>query len=129
MSQAEVQHIFAAALAALPLAPLHFTLNFLFDSDELTSESRALVPRILASVKNRPVPEVLVVGHTDTLGPAPTNVALGLKRATTVRSLLLGAGLDRTFMEVTSHGEADLLVSTADEVPQPRNRRVEITVR
>jgi outer membrane protein OmpA-like peptidoglycan-associated protein len=129
MSEADVQQIFAAALSALPLAPLHFTLNFLFDSDELTPESRALIPQILASVKDRPAPEVLVVGHTDTIGPATTNVSLGLKRATTVGNLLVGAGLDRSFMEVTSHGEADLLVPTGDEVAQPRNRRVEITVR
>jgi outer membrane protein OmpA-like peptidoglycan-associated protein len=32
-------------------------------------------------------------------------------------------------VEVTSHGEADLLVPTADETFEPRNRRVEISVR
>lgn len=38
-------------------------------------------------------------------------------------------GIERTVIDVTSHGEADLLVKTADEVPDPRNRRVEITIR
>jgi len=129
LSEAEVQGLFGAALSALPPAPRHFVLHFKFDSDELTDESRALVPEILQAVKERPVPEVLVIGHTDTTGTAASNFALGLKRANTVRSLLVEAGLDASFVEATSHGEADLLIPTADEVPEPRNRRVEITVR
>ena len=45
------------------------------------------------------------------------------------RTLLVNAGLTRKAIEVTSHGEAELLVKTADGVFEPRNRRVEITVR
>jgi outer membrane protein OmpA-like peptidoglycan-associated protein len=37
--------------------------------------------------------------------------------------------MDASMIEVTSHGEADLLVKTADQVLEARNRRVEITVR
>ena len=43
--------------------------------------------------------------------------------------LLVAAGLDATSVEVTSHGEAVLLVRTPDETYEPRNRRVEITIR
>ena len=39
------------------------------------------------------------------------------------------AGLDASTMDVTSLGEADLLIKTPDETPEPRNRRVEIAVR
>ena len=39
------------------------------------------------------------------------------------------AGLDPAFIELISHGEEELLVPTADEVAEPRNRRVEIAVR
>jgi outer membrane protein OmpA-like peptidoglycan-associated protein len=46
-----------------------------------------------------------------------------------VRGVLLEAGLDSTALEVTSHGESDLLVRTADGVFEPRNRRVDISVR
>jgi outer membrane protein OmpA-like peptidoglycan-associated protein len=89
----------------------------------------ALVPSILETVKKRSDPEVAVVGHTDTLGTNEANVGLGLKRATFVRGLLVDAGLDGRTIEVTSHGEAALLIRTPDETPEPRNRRVEITVR
>ena len=37
--------------------------------------------------------------------------------------------LDKTTIELVSHGEAALLIPTPDETPEPRNRRVEITVR
>ncbi len=129
MSEDEVTRIFGAALASLPPAPKHFTLQFKFESDELTDASAALVPEILAAVKALAVPEVMIVGHTDTMGDRKSNVALGLKRAMAVRGILEQAGLAPGLVDVTSHGEADLLVKTRDNTPEPRNRRVEITVR
>ena len=129
MSEQEVQRLFGVVLAALPPAPVHFTLYFRFESNELTEESRALVPEILKIVKERAVPEVSVIGHTDTMGAPRANIDLGLNRATTVRNLLVSAGLDASTVEVTSHGESNLLIHTPDETPEPRNRRVEISVR
>ncbi len=129
MSEAEVQRLFGDVLATLPPPPQHFTLYFRFESDELTEESRALVPQVLQAVKNRPLPEVAVVGHTDTTGASASNFELGLKRANMVRALLVEAGLDASFIEVISHGEAELLVPTPDDTYEARNRRVEISIR
>jgi outer membrane protein OmpA-like peptidoglycan-associated protein len=129
ISEADVQRIFGGALSALPPASQQFVLFFRFESDELTDESRALVPQILAAVKGRPFPELAVVGHTDTTGTAAGNIELGLRRANAIRTILIAAGVDAAVIEVSSHGEADLLVKTADEVLEPRNRRVEITVK
>jgi outer membrane protein OmpA-like peptidoglycan-associated protein len=129
ISEAEVTRLFGEALAAMPPAPRHFTLQFRFESDALTPESAALIPDILKAVKALDVPEVLVVGHTDTMGDAKSNVALGLKRAEMVRSILIQAGLPSSTIGITSHGEADLRVATRNSVPEPRNRRVDITVR
>jgi outer membrane protein OmpA-like peptidoglycan-associated protein len=129
ISEADVQRIFAGALSALPPAAQNFVLFFRFESDELTDESRALLPQIMAAVKGRPFPEVAVVGHTDTTGTAAANIELGLRRANAIRVLLIAAGIDASVIETTSHGEADLLVKTADSVLEPRNRRVEITVK
>lgn len=125
----EVRKIFGDALAALPPPPQRFTLYFRFESEELTSESRARLPEILRAVTEHPVPEVAVVGHTDTTGMATRNFQLGLSRANTVRGILIASGLDASAIEIASNGEADPLVRTADDVFEPRNRRVEITVR
>jgi outer membrane protein OmpA-like peptidoglycan-associated protein len=129
LAEDEVARIFGAALAALPPPPRHFILQFKFESDALTDASAALVPEILAAVRTLAVPEVMIVGHTDTMGDRKSNVALGLKRAMAVRDILVRAGLSSSLMDVTSHGEGDLLVSTRDNTPEARNRRVEITVR
>jgi len=129
LSEAEVQELFGDALDALPPAPQRFTLYFRFESEELTVESRASIPSILESVKRHPAPEVLVVGHTDTTGAAARNVELGLRRARTVREMLIASELDAAAIEVASHGETDLLIKTGDEVFEPRNRRVDISVR
>jgi outer membrane protein OmpA-like peptidoglycan-associated protein len=129
LGDAEVQQMFAEALAALPPDPRRFALNFRFESDELTDEARALVPDILALMRQRPAADVVVTGHTDTMGTARANFDLGLKRAMMVRNLLISAGLDAAQIQVSSLGETDLFVRTPDETPEPRNRRVDIVVR
>lgn len=129
MSESDVKRLFGDVLDAMPPAPQSFTLFFRFESDELTDESRALLPDVLKAMKDRPFPEVLVVGHTDTTGTPGNNYALGLKRGMMVRNLLLEAGLPEAAVEVNSHGEAVLLVKTPDETYEPRNRRVEVTIR
>jgi peptidoglycan-associated lipoprotein len=129
LSEAEVQQLFGDALAARPLAARHFLLYFDSGSNQLTPESEQLLPEILDHVKSRPVPDVTVTGHTDTTGPASSNVVLGLSRASVVRDRLATAGLDLSRVSMDSHGEADLLVPTPDETPEPRNRRVEVSVR
>ena len=129
VSEDEVARLFGAALAALPPEPKHFTLYFKFESDALTDESGQKVPEIVAAVKRLAVPEVVVIGHTDTLGDRKANVSLGLKRAMSVKTVLVDAGIAPPLIEVASHGEADLLVRTRDNKAEPRNRRVEISVR
>jgi len=129
IAEAEVARQFAAVLADLPAAPRRFNLYVRTESSELTGESRALVPAVLEAVRQRPGPDVTVIGHTDTTGTAGNNYRLGLQRAMAVRDLLLKTGLDASLVEVESHGEADLLTRTPNHTAEPRNRRVEITVK
>ena len=129
LKQDDVTRQFADAIATLPPAPLHFTLFFRFDSEELTDESRAVVQAVLKSVKAQPVPDVQVIGHTDTTGTTESNFELGLRRANSVRAMLIDAGLNSSAIDARSFGEMELLVKTANGVFEPKNRRVEITVR
>ena len=129
MDNAAIQQAFGITLNDLPRPVERFNLYFQLQSDELTDESRGLLPQIIRAVGERPVPEVTVIGHTDTTGAPVANYDLGLKRATAVRALLVASGLDAALVEIASHGEADLLVQTPDDTAEPRNRRVEITVK
>jgi outer membrane protein OmpA-like peptidoglycan-associated protein len=72
---------------------------------------------------------VEVIGHTDTLGDMAYNQRLSLDRAGAIRGSLVRDGLDPNAISIAGRGKLDLLVPTGDQVPEPRNRRVEITVR
>lgn len=116
-------------LTWLPPAPSQFTLYFNLESEVLTEESRARLSDVRAAVTGRSVVEVFVSGHTDRSGAAEANVGLGLTRAASIRDLLIEAGVPAAAIRITSHGEATPLVPTRDGTFEPRNRRVEITVR
>ena len=71
----------------------------------------------------------ILIGFAAVAFGLAANVGLGLRRANVVRMRLIEAGVDASAINVTSHGEATLLVPTADDVSEPKNRRVEISVR
>jgi outer membrane protein OmpA-like peptidoglycan-associated protein len=102
---------------------------FVSGRDELTPDSGPILEQVKAELARRPAPEIAVIGHTDRVGKLETNDALSLKRAQFVRDALVGAGIDASQMEVSGRGEREPLVPTADEVAEPKNRRVEINVR
>jgi outer membrane protein OmpA-like peptidoglycan-associated protein len=129
MSGAEVRAIAGPALAALPKPPAQFILYFEHDSVALTPASGALLGIVIGRIHARAPVDVSVVGHTDTVGTKAYNYSLSMKRAKEVASILTGKGIDPSVLEITSHGKDNLLVPTGDQVSEPRNRRVEITVR
>lgn len=123
------QQRFAGVLSARAPAPLQILLYFETGSDTLTPDSQAELTRMVEVIRVRPYPDVSVIGHTDTTGDADANTALGLRRASLIRGQLVAAGVPTSQIDATSHGEADLLVATPDNIAEARNRRVEITVR
>jgi outer membrane protein OmpA-like peptidoglycan-associated protein len=71
----------------------------------------------------------MVIGHTDRVGNAEGNDKLSLTRAEGLRDLLIESGVPADKLEAVGRGERDPLVPTADDVDEPKNRRVEINVR
>jgi outer membrane protein OmpA-like peptidoglycan-associated protein len=128
-SRENIGVIFRRAIAAQPILPHHFRLYFILGSDRLTGESAVAYRSVFNDIEQRPVYQVEVIGYTDTLGDLPSNRALSLSRATAIRAALVRDGVDRGAILVAGRGKLDLLVPTPDHVAEPRNRRVEITVR
>ena len=123
---------FGAAKAAQPPQPEHFMLYFTSGGTRLTQESEMLLAQILTRWRTRAqntMTEVAVIGHTDTVGSAESNVVLSMQRARAIADRLRDAGLDLSALTLESHGEKHLLVPTKDEIPEPRNRRVQVTIR
>lgn len=129
VSAEQLQRDAGAALAAQPCAPRVFVLYFDAGNAQMTPASQALLADILADVKGRAAPDMSIIGHTDTVGSAAQNAALSLRRAEQVGQMLQEAISAAQHVDITSHGETNLLVPTPDETAEPRNRRVEVTVR
>lgn len=128
-SAQEVQQQFGAALAARPLPPAQFTLYFVEGKDEFTADSKKIVDEIFGEIARRPVPDVVVIGHTDALGSDAVNDPLSRSRAEVVRKALLARGVPAERVVATGRGKREPAVPTADGIAEPRNRRVEIQVR
>lgn len=120
---------FSATLAARPMLPAQYFLYFETGGVSLTPESQALLQTIITDVTKRPAADVSIIGHTDTVGKAEINEAIALKRAQAISELLQQKGMQPFALTVASHGKRNLLVATPDETPEPRNRRVEVSVR
>lgn len=126
---AEVLKAYPELFATIPPAPTKYMLNFMPGGTTLTPESQAALPKIVKDVTQRRGADLVVTGHTDTTGALLANDELSFKRAQTVALLLVNAGAPESRTEVVGRGKRELLVKTADEVDEPKNRRVEIVVR
>jgi OmpA-OmpF porin, OOP family len=128
-SAAEVDSRFSAARAALPAPPQRFTLYFIEGKDEFTEASKLALDGVLVEITHRPVPDVLVVGHTDSTASDAVNDPLSRQRAEVVRHALIARGIPADSVTASGRGKREPVVPTADGVAEPRNRRVEIQVR
>jgi OmpA-OmpF porin, OOP family len=128
-SRANVAVIFRRAVAAQPILPQHFRLYFILGSDELTPQSAMAYRAIFDEIKQRPVYQVEVVGHTDTVGDLRTNQRLSLARAAAIGERLIRDGIEPNAISTAGRGKLDPIVPTGDQVAEPRNRCVVITVR
>ncbi len=128
-SPEDVQERFGSALSAQPPRPASYVLYFEAGGSQLTPESQAMLAGIRQEIAQRPASEVMVIGHTDRVGSAEANDLLSLTRAEGIRAMLVADGVAVEKLEAVGRGERDPLVPTADEVDEPKNRRVEINVR
>jgi outer membrane protein OmpA-like peptidoglycan-associated protein len=129
LTPADVREWFGSTLASMPGRPASFTLYFLEGKDELTAESRVEMEKVFAELRRRPLPDIMVIGHTDTVGALPYNDRLSLARAERLREMMIALGIPSARIEAAGRGKRELLIPTEDNVAEPRNRRVEINVR
>lgn len=129
LTPADVQQLFAQALAAEPPPPVNFTLYFFEKSTQLVPQSVPTLTALFAEVEARQAVEVQIIGHTDRVGTLPDNDRLSIERAQVIRDALLKHGLKASSLRVIGRGESEPRIATPDEHPEPRNRRVDVLVR
>lgn len=129
LADAEIEKKFKPVLAAQPLPPKHYLLYFESGKATLLAQSVGLLDEIITEAKKSSMCDLAVVGHSDTKGTKEHNISLSLERANVVRDLLVQKGIPQDCMVISSHGEGNPVIQTADEVDEPQNRRVEVVVR
>ena len=98
------------------------TINFPFDSAQLTAEARAVLDQQANFMRQFPEVRFSVYGHTDLVGPDAYNRALGRRRAQAAVNYLSQRGISTDRLEaLVSFGEQQPLVPT--ETPEEANRR------
>jgi outer membrane protein OmpA-like peptidoglycan-associated protein len=129
MDRKTIMEKFGMALAADPGLPAIFNLYFESGTDRLTTQSEKLIPNILATISERKSRDISIVGHTDRVGAEELNLRLSRGRAVSIKNLLISKGVDPKIIFLDAHGESNPLIPTEDEVAEPQNRRVDVTVR
>jgi outer membrane protein OmpA-like peptidoglycan-associated protein len=129
MSEKKVESVFAEALAAEPPKSKVYVLNYDLGSTIVLPMSKPELESLFAEIESRKAVEVVITGHTDRVGPLKQNDRLSLRRAERIQDMLLVRGLKADFIRVVGRGEREPVVETRDEMPEPKNRRVEVIVR
>ncbi|MEW8027199.1 MAG: OmpA family protein [Candidatus Thiodiazotropha sp.] len=103
--------------------------NFPSGGSDIQSENFALLDKIVTAVKSFPNPDVVVSGHTDSVGGAEVNQQLSQRRAETVASFLEKVGgVDRNHLTAIGYGESRPVANNETEQGRKSNRRIEVLI-
>lgn len=105
-----------------------FTVYFGFDEAALDPAQIPTVAQACEFASTLPAAQFVLAGHADTVGPTTYNDGLSRARAESVAAAIRNDPRYREALNVIQFGERELAVPTPDEVEEPRNRRVVITV-
>ena len=112
-----------------PPLPQRYTVFFEVGTTTLTAASQQIMTEALAAALARSGGDIVVTGHNATKSVGEQNDQLSRRRAQEVVQLFVERQFPANRIEAVGRGERDLAVPTADEVDEPRNRRVTIEVR
>lgn len=97
---------------------------FDFNASSLTSNAKNIIASAVSNAKADS--DFIVTGHADRVGSDEYNIKLSKRRAESVKAELSRLGVSGSRVTTQAKGESTPLVSTADGIREPQNRRVEI---
>lgn len=99
-------------------------VRFGYDSSTIEDEARQNLEYNAQILRQNPGFKVQLEGHCDERGTADYNLALGAKRAQSVKDFLISLGVERGRLDTISYGEEVPLDPEINEAAFARNRRV-----
>ena len=113
-----------------PVLALAFEdVYFDFDRSTLRPEALRLLDDAVARLQANPTRNIVIEGHTCNIGTAEYNLALGERRAASVRDYLASRGVPTARMETRSYGEELPKYDNAREETRRLNRRAALVVK
>lgn len=103
-------------------------VNFDYDKFDLTSTARSILAEHASALRNRPEVNIRIAGHCDERGTIEYNLALGEKRANSVRDYLVSLGVERSRLSTISYGKERPLDARSNEQAWAQNRRAEFVI-
>jgi outer membrane protein OmpA-like peptidoglycan-associated protein len=128
VGEPSIDQQYAELLSAQPHKPASFILYFALGSTELTPESKAMLPAVLRTAKDRKPTEISVFGYADATGTDKRNDRLSQERAEAIAQALRKFAPDVGPIDVEYFGARQPLIPTPANVPEARNRRAEIMI-
>jgi len=104
-------------------------LHFAYKSSKLESESRKNLDPIVTYMKEKPNTNVVVIGHTDSIGSNKYNYTLSSQRAASVRKALIKMGIASKRIVAKGYGETSPMATNATKKGRALNRRVEFILK
>ena len=101
---------------------------FEFDRSDITSEAQQILERQAAWLQRYPNVTVTIEGHCDERGTREYNLALGERRASAVKNVLVAAGIPASRIATISYGKERPIVLGSDEQAWAQNRVAITTV-
>jgi outer membrane protein OmpA-like peptidoglycan-associated protein len=95
---------------------------------DISTESHALLDKLLSIVETCPEARIVISGHTDSKGSESSNMELSLNRAQAVVDYLASHGVGSRRLSALGYGENRPIADNATEAGRARNRRIEIAV-
>ncbi len=118
----------AAEATARARATLEEMIFFDYDDSRIRSDQQPRLNAKVGILRANPNVALRVVGHADERGSLEYNLALGQRRANSVRDYLSGFGLESTRFTTDSMGEDRPLDPGHTEAAWSRNRRAEFVI-
>lgn len=103
-------------------------LMFDFDSERIRPEAAQNLKNLASSLGKYPDTELLIVGHTDSVGADSYNQRLSEARAHATASYLVGQGVSGARLRTLGRGETEPVVSNSTSSGRQQNRRVEVAI-
>ena len=101
---------------------------FGYDSSELDDDDRAILNNQSKFLNQNPSLKVTIQGHCDERGTREYNLALGEKRASSVKDYLISLGINSERISVVSYGKERPQVLGSNKAAWSMNRRSVTTI-